>query len=352
MLIRFGRPWSLLRGQFLPLLMLGFTLQHHALADGDDLPWDFQSPRQTVGFDEGWRFREGDHTGAEAARIRRCSMGAYLNVPHDWAIKGPFDEENPARGDGGFLPTGVGWYRKHFELPQALNGKRVYIEFDGIMANSDVWINGHHLGHRPNGYVSFRYDLTDHVEFGRRKSNVIAVRADTSAQVASRWYTGSGIYRHVRLVCVDPVHFDLGGVFAMATSIEEKRATLKLQLAVRNQQDKAKEVLLKTVLLDPEGQEVAAKSSKLNSEAKAEIQKPKFLNSTTSTCGASKPPTFIRPTTNSSLMAKSLTPSLRTLEFAALSFARIPVSGSTVRTSRSRASASIMPEEASAQRCR
>ena len=98
-------------------------------------------------------------------------------------------------------------------------GRRVFVEFDGVMENSDVWINGFHLGHRPNGYVSFRYELTGHAEFWRRHDNVLAVRADTSAQPASRWYAGAGIYRHVRLVVTDPVHLAQDGVFVSTPKV-------------------------------------------------------------------------------------------------------------------------------------
>ena len=159
--------------------------------------------RQIIPLDRGWRFALGDHPGAERHEFDD-SQWQTLDVPHDWSIAGPFDKDNPASGEGGFLPTGVCFYRKQFSLPEKMRTNRVFVEFDGVMANSDVWLNGQLLGHRPNGYVSFRYDLTDHVRFGEDESNVLVVRADTSAQVASRWYTGSGIYRHVRLLSVDP----------------------------------------------------------------------------------------------------------------------------------------------------
>src|SRR6202042_2014539 len=131
----------------------------------------------------------------------------------DWSIEGPFDPNAAAGGAGGFLPTGIGWDREHFTLGDYGPQARVFIEFDGVMANSDVWINGVHLGKRPYGYVSFRYELTDHLRFGPQASNVLAVRADNSAQPASRWYPGAGISRHVRLVVTDPIHFDHWATF-------------------------------------------------------------------------------------------------------------------------------------------
>src|SRR6266567_7963936 len=151
--------------------------------------------RVTSSFDNDWRFLKGDSRGAEKADFDD-SAWRKLNVPHDWSIEGSFDEKNPTGGAGGFLPAGIGWYRKRFTLPADYARRQVFIDFDGVMANSDVWINGFHLGRRPYGYVSFRYELTDHLNFGN-KANVIAVRADNSGQPASRWYTGAGIYRHV-----------------------------------------------------------------------------------------------------------------------------------------------------------
>ena len=110
-------------------------------------------------FDAGWRFLKADTTGAEQNQFADDSWRP-LDVPHDWSIEGPFAETNKTGGAGGFLPSGVGWYRKHFTLPPNAASKCVAVEFDGVMQNSDVWINGFHLSHRPNGYVSFSYELT------------------------------------------------------------------------------------------------------------------------------------------------------------------------------------------------
>src|SRR5260370_26572920 len=143
------------------------------------------SARVTVPFDAGWRFFKGDAPGAEQADYKDASWRT-LNVPHDWSIEGPFAETNSTGGAGGFWPEGLGWHRKQFTLPEDYSWRRVFIEFAGVMANSDVWINGFHLGHRPYGYVSFGYDLTGHLEFGTGKANLIAVRADKSARPASR----------------------------------------------------------------------------------------------------------------------------------------------------------------------
>src|SRR5947209_735481 len=199
--------------------------------------------RVAASFDNAWRFIKGDVKDAERPDFDDAAWRT-LDVPHDWSIEGPFDEKNPTGGAGGFLPAGVGWYRKHFTLPASASHRHVFIDFDGIMANSDVWINGFHLGHRPYGYVSFSYELTGHLNFGG--DNVIAVRADTSAQPASRWYSGAGIYRHVRLVATDPVHIVENGVFISTPQIsmsgctgysasETVQATVKIETLVTNE---------------------------------------------------------------------------------------------------------------------
>jgi beta-galactosidase len=174
-----------------------------------------------------------------------------VDAPHDWSIEGPFDEKNPTGRDGGYLPAGVGWYRKHFALPDSYKGRRVFVEFDGVMANSDVWVNGRHLGRRPFGYIGFRYELTDHVNFGEGRRNVLAVRADNSGQPASRWYTGAGIYRHARLVVTDPVHLEHWGTFVTTPRVTRDGATVRVESTVVNQSDAPRAVTLRVLILGP-----------------------------------------------------------------------------------------------------
>ncbi len=123
------------------------------------------APGRDQNFDAGWFFSLSDPKGADQPDFQD-SAWRKLDLPHDWSIEGPIDQNNPAGFRGAFVPTGVGWYRKHFTLSSDAAGKRVFIEFDGIMANSDVYINGFDLGHRPNGWVPFQYDISSHVTFG------------------------------------------------------------------------------------------------------------------------------------------------------------------------------------------
>ncbi|MDR3699001.1 MAG: glycoside hydrolase family 2 TIM barrel-domain containing protein [Candidatus Sulfopaludibacter sp.] len=211
-------------------------------------------------FDPGWRFLKSDAPGAEAPDFADDAWRT-VNVPHDWAIEGPFDQKNPAGGAGAFLPGGTGWYRRHFMLPDADANKRVFIDFDGVMANSDVWINGFHLGKRPYGYVSFRYELTGHLKFGPKAANVLAVRADNSARPASRWYPGAGIYRHVRLIVTDPVHFDHWATFVTTPKAAAGAATVRVESRIVNQSQMPRAVSLEVSLLAPDGRTVKTAST-------------------------------------------------------------------------------------------
>ncbi|MFT4176755.1 MAG: glycoside hydrolase family 2 TIM barrel-domain containing protein [Luteolibacter sp.] len=210
--------------------------------------------RKTNLFDNGWRFLKDNATNAEKPDFDD-SKWRELDLPHDWSIEGPFSKKNPTARPGGYLPAGIGWYRKNFTLPESSKGRRVFITFDGVMANSDVWINGVNLGHRPYGYVSFHYELTPHLHFGDQP-NVIAVRADNSAQAASRWYTGAGIYRHVWLTIKDPVHLEQWSTFVTTPGIQKDKATVRVQSNVVNQSGSAKQVSLEITLLDPDGKPV------------------------------------------------------------------------------------------------
>ena len=212
-------------------------------------------PRLTVPFDPNWRFFRGDAQGAQDPDFDD-PYWAILNLPHDWSIEGPFDQKNPAGGAGAFLPTGVGWYRKHFLLPGFHDGQRLFLEFDGVMGVSDVWVNGAHLGRRPNGSVSFQYELTPHLHFTEREINVVAVRVDNAAQPASRWYAGSGIYRHVRLVITRPIHLAHWSTVVTTPHVSAAEAAVHVAATVVNQSAEARDVSLQVAIVGSDGQTV------------------------------------------------------------------------------------------------
>jgi beta-galactosidase len=217
-----------------------------------------QTGRVTSSFDRDWRFLKGDAPGAEKSEFDD-SAWRKLDVPHDWSIEGPVDEKNATGQGGGFMPSGVGWYRKHFTVSNEFRDRLAFIEFDGVMANSDVWINGFHLGTRPYGYVGFGYELTPHINLGQ--DNVIAVRADTSKQPASRWYTGAGIYRHVRLLIKDAVHIPEWGTFVSTPRVNAGEAIVKVTTEVVNRSASAKYVSLQVDLTSANGKLIASSSS-------------------------------------------------------------------------------------------
>jgi beta-galactosidase len=216
--------------------------------------------RAITSFDSDWHFYRGDPKAAEQPAFDDAGW-RQLDVPHDWSIEGPFDKDNPTGGAGGFLPAGVGWYRKHFRLSQDDANRLVFIEFDGIMANSDVWINGFHLGKRPFGYVSFGYELTGHLRFDGAE-NILAVRADNSGQPASRWYSGAGIYRHVRLVVTNPVHIAHWGTFVTTPTVTNQQATVNVRSTITNQSTEARDVSLRVSIIGPEGKIVQTAETK------------------------------------------------------------------------------------------
>lgn len=183
-------------------------------------------------FNSNWRFILNDSINASKIEFND-STWRMLDLPHDWSIEGEFSEDNPAGVGGGALPGGIGWYRKSFKLAPEDSGKMIYIHFDGVYQNSEVYVNGNLLGKRPYGYISFRYDLTPYLKFGNEE-NVISVKVDNSNQPNSRWYSGSGIYRNVWLLKLNKVHVDLWGSYITTPNVTEESADVLVELSVRN----------------------------------------------------------------------------------------------------------------------
>ena len=223
-----------------------------------------QQVRRIMNIDKDWKFNLGDVTNGQQTAFEDKNW-RKLDVPHDWSIEGKYDSLSPTLRGGGYLPAGIGWYRKTFTLPKSYAGKRIVINFDGIMANSDVWINGHLLGHHPFGYVPLLYDMTEFFNFNT--PNLIAVRADNSVQPASRWYTGAGIYRHVKLEIMDPVHLDEWGVFITTPEISKEKAKVNIQASVTNQSKKSAQLMVQTIITSPAGKQSKSSLTPLTVEA-------------------------------------------------------------------------------------
>ncbi|HEY1022596.1 MAG TPA: beta galactosidase jelly roll domain-containing protein, partial [Flavisolibacter sp.] len=180
-------------------------------------------------------------------------------------IEHAFVQNAPTGGGGGYLPTGIGWYRKRFNLPKSVLSNAVWIEFDGVYQNSDVWINGHHLGRYPNGYMSFHYNLAPHIKAGE---NVFPVRVDNSLQPNTRWYSGSGIYRHVWLNIANPVHVAQWGTYITTPNVDSASATVNVATKIRNRNAVAKNTLLRSIVMDAAGKEVGRAESPVALSAK------------------------------------------------------------------------------------
>ena len=200
--------------------------------------------------DFGWKFFKGDAPGAQQPGFADASWRS-LDLPHDWSIEGPFAQNEPSGGAGGYAPAGIGWYRKRFRLPASYGDRKVSVEFDGVYQNSEVWINGQYLGKRPFGYISFAYDLTPRLNAGGE--NVLAVKVDNSRQPGSRWYSGSGIYRHTWLVAVNPVHVAQWGTFVTTPRVSKDSATVHVRTRVRNETATAASCSLATAVVNREG---------------------------------------------------------------------------------------------------
>ena len=230
---------------------------------------DRSQTRHSIPLKYDWRFTRADVAGADPSFDD--SQWQTVRVPHDWAIAGPFDKdhdlqftmiwedgerkprEHTAR-TGGLPHVGIGWYRKRFALDSSLEGKRVWAEFDGVMSHSTVFVNGQEAGSWPYGYASFRLDVTHLVRFG--EENLLAVRVDNKP-CASRWYPGAGLYRHVRLTVVNPIHVAHWGTCVTVPRIDRDAATVNVRTEVENQTAESVDVELATTIYDPQGRVVA-----------------------------------------------------------------------------------------------
>ncbi|MBG6234161.1 beta-galactosidase/beta-glucuronidase [Pedobacter sp. CAN_A7] len=209
-------------------------------------------------FNEGWKFQKGDVKGGEAIKFNDQQWRS-LSLPHDWSIEGPFSSEWAS--STGYLPAGIGWYRKTFTLTQQQQSGKVFIYFDGVYKNSEVWINGHYLGKRPNGYTPFQYELSPYLN--KTGNNVIAVKADHTKYADSRWYPGSGIYRNVYLIAKEKVYIPTWGVSFTTPEVTAAQAMAKVDVKLQNSTTATTTVVVKTSLADSKGKVVASKDQQL-----------------------------------------------------------------------------------------
>ena len=257
-------------GQFIIKLFICLSLLFPALVflsfiSGSN-PEKISSVTRMTSFDEDWLFIKDSLSGADSPGFDDSNW-RRISVPHDWSIEdlpgqngvdiiGPFDKSAIDKGSSGYMTGGIGWYRKHFTIDKEDGDKKAYLQFDGVYMASDVWLNGRHLGFHPYGYTPFFYDITPYLN-PPGQSNVVAVRV-LNEGMNSRWYSGSGINRHVWLILTNPVHIDVsGGLYITTPIINENTAEVKVTATIVNSGNKNESIVLRTELMDPAGKVVA-----------------------------------------------------------------------------------------------
>lgn len=216
-----------------------------------------QKARTKLNIDVDWQFHLGDLPKASTMEFDDTDW-QNVNVPHDWSIEQSFSKENP--GGNAFLPGGIGWYRKTLQWDKRWKDKEVLLNFDGVFMNSEVWINGHLLGKRPFGYISFSYNLAPYLKAGKNK---IAVRVDNSQIPSARWYTGSGIFRHVDLIITHPVHVARHGTFVRTPTVTSTAASVMAELNLVNHLGKKTKAKIRSRILDSKGLVVSEQEENL-----------------------------------------------------------------------------------------
>ena len=205
---------------------------------------DFNSRK--VSFNSDWSFHLNDSI-KDNDTINSTTVWRTLNVPHDWSIEGKFDEKSPAGYGGGALNGGLGWYKKTFKVAITDTSKVTSIIFDGVYKNSEVWVNGHYLGKRPNGYIGFQYDMSPYLNYGD-KNNEIIVKVDNSKQPNSRWYSGSGIFRNVWIETTDKLHVGQWGTYVTTPKVTAENASVNLETTIQNQNTVSKKAIVTTTI--------------------------------------------------------------------------------------------------------
>ncbi len=230
--------------------------------------------RIKTNIDFGWRYIARDFPHEEETHQVNEVPWQDINLPHEWSIEGPFNQEyNTTQG---FLPMEIGWYRKGLRFPEFYAGKKIFIIFDGVYRSSDVWMNYAFLGHHESGYTSFMYDLTDYVRTGNRIPNGLRVRVD-GRRHEQDMYEGTGIYRHVWILVTNKLHASQWGTFVSTPRVSDSEAEIKVQTLVKNENDIAKNCELLTKIINADGHIIAEMTKSLKIPAMGEHE---FVQST------------------------------------------------------------------------
>ncbi len=214
---------------------------------------------QSGKINQDWKFHLGDVENAQTVAFND-SRWQNIERPHDWSVRGQL---SPTLASAtGYLPGGIGWYRKTLNIPAEKQGEKVYLYFEGVYNRSEVFVNGQSVGQRPNGYISFMYDVTPYIKYG--EDNTLAVKVDHSQSADSRWYTGSGIYRNVWLVYANPIHIAQWGVYVYPKNVTNKSAVMSVEVELNNDTQQAGNLTVQNEIISPQDKVVATNSRKIN----------------------------------------------------------------------------------------
>ncbi|MFH7015950.1 glycoside hydrolase family 2 TIM barrel-domain containing protein [Flavobacterium sp. FlaQc-47] len=225
----------------LPLLMLIGIILLGSCSKKEDA-----FDNRKVSFNSDWSFHLNDSI-TDNDTIGTSTKWRTLNVPHDWSVEGKFDEKSPAGYGGGALNGGLGWYKKTFKVAEEDSTKVTSIIFDGVYKDSEVWVNGHYLGKRPNGYIGFQYDMSPYLNYGD-KNNEIIVKVDNSKQPNSRWYSGSGIFRNVWIETTNKLHVAQWGTYVTTPKVTAQKASVSFETTIQNQNKTSKKAIVTTTI--------------------------------------------------------------------------------------------------------
>ncbi|MFQ3172956.1 MAG: beta-galactosidase [Polaribacter sp.] len=216
--------------------------------------------RISVNLNDSWKFNKADNTDFNKIDIDDTSW-RVLNVPHDWSFEEGIDKKGTMGQRGGYHSGGIAWYRKKIDYEKTWDDKLIYIEFDGVYMNSEVWINGQYLGKRPYGYISFRYEISKYLNSGK---NTIAVRVDNELEPSARWYHACGIYAPVNLTIVNPIHIAPNGIFVTTPKVLKEKTTVFTEIKLKNTVSASKKTTLESIILSQNGKEIQKTTTKIN----------------------------------------------------------------------------------------
>ena len=225
------------------------------------LPTQLFSSRSEVDFNKNWKFKRGDNP-VYSKEILSDKDWRIVSVPHDWSFEEGISKEGTQGQSGGYHDGGIGWYRKTFDLNGSLTDKAIYIDFDGVYMNSEIWINGHYLGKRPYGYISFRHEISKYVKKGK---NTLAVRVDNSKEPSARWYHPCGIYAPVRMITTNKLHFAPNSIAVRTSDLSKDSAKINVDFKLLNLADKWPDAYTTISVISPNGKELLTFNKEINS---------------------------------------------------------------------------------------